>query len=116
MPAEDEDQPPILDGPDPREWPIRAVAAWHLVLDIEHLDRISAAMNGPIAQDHTGPAYDAARSFLALAGGQLRTQLGEEICRMYGVPVPEEGETLSPFGAAGKPRAFGADIQPPATT
>jgi hypothetical protein len=111
----DEEQPQVLDGPDPREWPVRAIEAWNLMLDIETWDRISAAMNGPIAQDHTGPAYGAARRFLASAGGQLRTQLGEMICQLYGVPVAEEDDS-PPFAAAGRPRAFGAEAQPPPAT
>lgn len=102
---EHEEEAPVLEGPDPRDWERQAPEMWGLVLDIEALDRILAAMNGPAPQD-SGPAYEEARLFLRHSGQQLRGMLGVMILQTYGVPLPETG--TSPFEGAGKPRAFGA--------
>ena len=113
MPDEEQPgEPEVLDGPDPREWPIKSPEMWSLVLDIEALERIRRAMNGPVVpvaeQDH-----EEARQFLDHADRQLRATLGAMIIDTYQVPRSSEPRDTSPFGGAGKPRAFGAEHPPP---
>lgn len=111
--SEEGDEPQEHDGPDFSDWQREADEMWKLVMDIEYCDRILAAMNGPVAQD-VGPGfqwYQEGRRFLMEAGRQLRARLGFEICQRYGIEVTDE-EARSPFSAAGRPRAFGAERPP----
>lgn len=108
--AHEEEGPEEHEGPDFSDWPREADQLWKLVMDIEYCDRILAAMNGPIAQD-AGPYYEEGRKFLMTAGRQLRASLGYLICTRYGIEL-DEGKGSSPFSAAGKPRAYGAERPP----
>jgi hypothetical protein len=109
----EEDGTQVHSGPDFSDWPREADEMWKLVMDIEWCDRILAAMNGPIAQD-AGSHYQEGRKFLMAAGRQLRAELGFQICKRYGIELKDE-EAESPFSAAGKPRAFGAERPPDAS-
>lgn len=97
-----------LEGPDFRKLEAEAPDIWNLLLDIEGLDRLQAVMQG--AATDGSVAYGVARHFLEYCAREHRVRLAELIIMKYGVPVTER----SPFGQAGKPRAFGAESPPPA--
>ncbi len=101
-----------INGPDPRTWPGNE-SLWGLVTDIEMIERVTVAVEGPVAQDGMSEAYQESRRFLRSAGAACREQLALMLLAMYGVK-PAQDSGASPFAAAGKPRAFGADTSPPA--
>lgn len=107
-----EEEVPLLDGPDPRTWPGNN-DLWGLVQDLEAIDHVTGLMEGRIAQDGMSESYEEARRFLRAAGAAQREQLSLMLLSMYGVK-PSQDSGASPFAAAGKPRAFGADTSPPA--
>lgn len=113
MPDAEEPEVQELDGPDPRTWQGNH-ELWGLIQDLEALDHVSELMDGRTAQDGMSPAYEEARRFLRSAGYACREQLSLMLLSMYG--IKPEGSGASPFAAAGKPRAFGADTSPPPAT
>jgi hypothetical protein len=97
------DQPeevPVHDGPDAHEWPDVAPKMWGLVLDLEHLDRIIAALDGPVAPEDV-PAHEEARSFLDKARLSQRADLAAMILHAYKVVMPEEVADLPPEAVGG---------------
>lgn len=113
QPEEDEETP-VITGPDPRAWPaMREI--WGLVEDLRVLDEVQDLMKGRIAQDGMSEVYEEAGRFLRASGQEIREQLSLVLLSIYGI-TPREDAGASPFSAAGKPRAFGADSSPPAGT
>lgn len=108
MAEPDPQEDPTLEGPDFRNLEAEAPDIWSLLLDIESLDRVLAVMKGAATEGSV--AYGVARHFLEYCAQEHRVRLAELIITKYGVPVTER----SPFGQAGKPRAFGAESPPPA--
>jgi hypothetical protein len=101
-----------LDGPDPRTWPSNH-DIWGLVQDLSTLDHVTSQMDGGgYDQDGMSEAYYESLRLLQAFRVNRREQLALMLLSMYGVvPSPDAG--TSPFAAAGKPRAFGADTSPP---
>lgn len=113
MPPEPQEEQ-VLDVKDPRKW-MADTEFTDVMRDIEVVDMVLELLNGKIAQDVVGPAYGRARDFLRQSGAQLREHLSLMLLEMCGIRLEGEDEA-SPFRGAGKPRAFGADPSPPAST
>lgn len=106
--AETPDQEhPVLEGPDFRNLEAEAPEIWNMLLDIEAIDRVLAVMRGQATNGSV--SYAVARQFVEYLAGEHRVRLAELIIKTYGVPL----EQSSPFGNAGKPRAFGAESPVP---
>lgn len=102
-----EQEHPILEGPDFRNLEAEAPEIWNMLLDIEAIDRVLAVMRGQATSGSV--SYAVARQFVEYLAGEHRVRLAELIVKTYGVPMAE----TSPFGNAGKPRAFGAESPGP---
>jgi hypothetical protein len=85
---------PVHDGPDAHDWPEAAPKMWGLVLDLEYLDRIIAALDGPVLPEY-GTAHEEARSFLDKARTDQRATLAAMILHAYRVKLPDEADTAT---------------------
>lgn len=110
MPPE-EDETPVLEGPDPRTWEDDSVLG-ALLADIRTLEDVYTLFDGRVAQDGMTGTYHEARTFLRALGAQAREQFALALLAAYGIE-PGEDAGASPFASAGKPRAFGAESSPP---
>lgn len=109
MPPE-EDEPKVLEGPDPRAWPGRE-DVWGPVADLRVIDQVAGLLKGEVAMDGMSGAYDEARRFLRVLRAEACEQLSLAILSAYGV-TPDGDAGASPYSSAGRPRAFGADSPP----
>jgi hypothetical protein len=99
-----QDEPVVLDGPDPRTWfgdhPIGRVAE-----DIEAILRVQALRK---RGNVFGNAHDAAGQLLDQMLEQAQAGLSLALLTAFGAEVPKhDGEPAFPFAGAGRPRAFG---------
>jgi hypothetical protein len=79
----------VHNGPDPHQWPEAAPEMWDLVLDVEYLNRIIEAMEGPVAVLDER-VHAEARMFLHNARSGQRAELAGMILHAYRVKLPEE--------------------------
>lgn len=108
---EAEDEPQILEGPDPRAWP-GTDEVWGLVGDLRVIDQVNGLLRGDRhAMDGMSTAYDEALRLLTAFRADRCEQLALALLSIYGV-TPRDDAGASPFSEAGKPRAFGADSPP----
>jgi hypothetical protein len=105
-----EDEPQILEGPDPRAWP-EMPEIWGPVADLRAIDQVAEALAGKIAMDGMSGAYEEARRVLRAFRAEACEQLSLVLLSTYSV-TPGEGAGASPYSTAGRPRAFGADSPP----
>lgn len=108
--AKDEDEPQLIEGPDPRTWPATD-EIWGPVTDLRMIDEVAGLLNGKIAMDGMSAAYEEARRFLRALRAEGCEQLALALLATYSVQ-PADDAGASPFSEAGKPRAFGADSPP----
>ena len=82
---------PVHEGPDAREWPEAAPVLWALVENIEFLDRIIKALDGPVlAEDRR--VHGEAMEFMVQARHSQRAVLSEMILHAYRVTLPREDD------------------------
>jgi hypothetical protein len=99
---------PEVEGPDFSDLPDSHAELWKVVLDIEHHERLTAALKGHAPGE---PAHSEALKFMQQQGAHLRVLLAVMLLDAYGIEAPDT--EASPYGHAGKARAFGSDLKPP---
>jgi hypothetical protein len=101
----EEESVPVHEGPDAKDWPDAAPKMWGMVLNIEFLNRIIEALDGPVAPED-GRVHGEAHEFLVQARKAERGALAETILHAYGVELLEENPGL-PTEAVGGSRGDG---------
>lgn len=84
-----EEEVPVHEGPDPKDWPDAAPHMWGAMLNIEFLDRIIEALDGRIPEG-TETVHGEVRAFLNFAREQQRADLARMVARAYHLRVPDE--------------------------
>lgn len=92
--TEPQEEPSFHEGPDAKDWPKAAPALWGLVLNLEYLNRVIEALDGPVlAADRR--VHGEALEFMVQARHAVRAELAEMILRSFRVPLPEEPGELA---------------------
>lgn len=79
----------VYNGADPRTWPQEERRLWGAMLDIEVLNRVIAALDGPVG-DADVRFCDAAHEFLERGLRAQRGLLSELVLGAYEVVLPDE--------------------------
>lgn len=88
-----EDDIPVHEGPDAKDWPEAAPKLWGLVLNIEFLTRIIEALDGPVLPEDRR-VHGEALEFMVQARHDQRAVLAGMILHAYKVRLPEEAADL----------------------
>lgn len=106
-----EEEVPVHEGPDPRNWERDAPDLWAGVLNIEALDRVAAVLSGPAPKFTQGLVAEA-RTFLDRAREDQRAELSAMILAAFQVPEPEEPtEALGGFSGDGDGKGAGDHLR-----
>jgi hypothetical protein len=85
-----DEEVPIVEGPEPRHLADAAPALWGTVENIEAIGRLTAALNGPA--DGNAAEYQEVRTFLHAAAASERSELAAKILHAYRIVLPPEPE------------------------
>lgn len=99
-PPDVEEEGHVHEGPDPKDWAAAAPGLWDALLNVEHLARAQAALNGRVPPDYRA-AQQEARQFLGTAADAQRGELAELVLRAYRVRLPQPDEAGLPTEAVG---------------
>lgn len=92
QPQEPEEAPvPVQEGPDPKDWPAAAHRLWDALLNVEHITRVQAALNGRVPPEHREQQQEA-RDFLTAAADAQRAELALAVLHTYGLKLPDPPE------------------------
>lgn len=92
--TEPPEEVPVHEGPDAKDWPKSAPAMWGTVLNIEYLNRIIEALDGPVLREDRR-AHEEAMEFFVQARHAERGALARMILDAYRVELPEEPDELA---------------------
>lgn len=98
--TEPEDDATVHEGPDAKDWPKAAPALWGMVLNLEYLNRVIEALDGPVlAADRR--VHGEALEFMVQARHAVRAELAAMILGSFRVRVPEEPGELATEATGG---------------
>lgn len=98
--TEPQDSVPVHEGPDARDWPKAAPAMWGAVLNIEYLNRIVEALDGPVLSADR-QVHAEAMEFFVQARHAERANLARMILDAYQVDPPGEDDGLATEAVGG---------------
>jgi hypothetical protein len=95
-----QEEVPVHEGPDVKDWPKAAPRLWGLVLNLEYLDRVIEALDGPVlAEDRH--VHSEALEFMVQARHAERAALAGMILHSFRVELPEEPDDLATEAVGG---------------
>lgn len=100
MTAQPEEETPVHDGPDPRDWERNSLLSMAQE-DVRAADAMLELLHGSRPLPDMTSSYREALSLLAAVAAQARETLAGQILTAYGISVPDETAALATEAVGG---------------